>query len=121
MKPEHHLDCHVDYGGEIITAPDVAEFVRHDRFHLPRSEAIRNLVRQQQNRPENTKHARFSECRRTLHRQTDRQIKWRCVTHRYAYSAPVQSPAANQRHETDPPHDRENSDNHVRVRALNRR
>src|SRR5208283_397990 len=22
MKPEHHLDCHVDHGGEIVTAPD---------------------------------------------------------------------------------------------------
>jgi len=47
MKPEHYLDCHVDHGGEIVTAPDVAQLVRHDRFHLPRCEAIQNLVRQQ--------------------------------------------------------------------------
>jgi hypothetical protein len=92
-----------------------------DRFHLPRCEAIRNLVRQQQNRPENTKHARFSECRRTLHRQTDRQIKWRCFTHRRAHSPPAHSPAANQRYETNRPNEDENSGNHARVWALNPR
>ncbi len=63
MKPKHRLDRHMDRGGEIVAAPEVAELVRHDGFHLPRREAIRNPVGQQQNRPENAKHSRFSECR----------------------------------------------------------
>ena len=37
--------------------------VGHNRIHLSRCEAIRNPVRQQQGRPENAEHARFSECR----------------------------------------------------------
>ena len=63
MKPEHRLDRHVERGGEIVATPHVAEFVGHDRLHLLRREAIHYPVRQQQNRPDNTEHARLSECR----------------------------------------------------------
>jgi hypothetical protein len=61
MKPERCLDRHVDRGGEVVTAPDVAELVCHDRFHLSGRKAIHNSIGHQQNRLKYAEYARFAE------------------------------------------------------------
>ena len=59
MEPEDGLDEHVHRCDRIIPVADVTQFMGDDSLQLGRRQSLKDAFGQQQDRPEDTEHARL--------------------------------------------------------------